>query len=495
MSAVMRGMKAFSLLFLLLIPEGNAFARLDDGEVHTVPLFGKPDVSTGRLLVMEEGLAVLKAQREPFAIISAVGPTRTGKSSILGRAFFRGKNENLFQVGSGVTSFTRGAWITNRPVVIETDDGPIRVLFIDTEGFSGVGGITSKTYEANLFGIIYLISSAIVFNSMFPVDASTVTNLNAHASHALQMVQALKDGVGVQRARPRLIWSVQSFNVFNLRNSGMEPEDLLSALRNASRPAGHVHGSAVLGGAASASSAWLIERLFEEQQLIPIRRPHQSDEVVANLGQFSSATLSPDYLHDVDHLRAAASHKLQPVHRCREVGPLLTADKCTAQPWGGDAFVEQLNKWLKDGFILDQSDLETLDEEDEAESLFLLGERNRVWLDEQCKILNSELRNQFSEYRGGEEIKQRQRAEAAREVERMMKVRAQPPPGNPLPGDPPPGDPLPGDPLPVDPMHRGSKALHCPEWSRAACFGSTPAKEPTSSRARHNRRWLVTDDD
>uniref|UniRef100_A0A7S3BJP0 Uncharacterized protein n=1 Tax=Haptolina ericina TaxID=156174 RepID=A0A7S3BJP0_9EUKA len=35
--------------------------------------------------------------------------------------------------------------------------------------------------------------------------------------------------------------------------------------------------------------------------------------------------------------------------------------------------------------------------------------------------MNSELRNQFSEYRGGEEIKQRQRAEAAREVERMMK--------------------------------------------------------------------------
>ena len=38
------------------------------------------------------------------------------------------------------------------------------------EGFSGVGSLTSRTYEANMFGITYLLSSAVVYNSMFPVD-------------------------------------------------------------------------------------------------------------------------------------------------------------------------------------------------------------------------------------------------------------------------------------------------------------------------------------
>ena len=35
------------------------------------------------------------------------------------------------------------------------------------EGFSGVGSLTSRTYEANMFGITYLLSSAVVYSSMF----------------------------------------------------------------------------------------------------------------------------------------------------------------------------------------------------------------------------------------------------------------------------------------------------------------------------------------
>jgi hypothetical protein len=237
----------------LLVTYARAFARLADYDslpLQAVPLFTKPEVSTGRLVVMEEGLAVLRGQKQPFAIVSAVGPTRTGKSTILGRAFFRGEHENLFRVGSGVTSYTGGVWITSKPVEMDTGSGTVRVLFIDTEGFSGVGGLTSKTYEANLFGIVYLLSSAIIFNTMFPVDAGMVASLNAHAGHALHMLQELiawhsirvapamlcyamlryatlryatlryamqelKDaGRQVRRRRPHLVWSVQSFNLY-----------------------------------------------------------------------------------------------------------------------------------------------------------------------------------------------------------------------------------------------------------------------------------------
>merc|ERR1719399_395668 len=293
----MQMLRASTLLICLLASSSEAFAGLkEDLGPRAVLLFKKPAVSTGRLELVQEGLDVLRAQREPFCIVSAVGPTRTGKSSMLGRAFFRGSEyETLFQVGSGVTSFTGGVWITSRPIEVATSSGTLRVLLIDTEGFSGVGGITSKTYEANLFGIVYLLSSVIIFNTMFPVDASTVANLNAHASHALQMLQALKEGgQEVRRMRPRLIWSVQCFNIFNLQNSGMQAEDLLASLRNASRPAASEPAVAVLGEAASSTSTWLVERLFEEQQLIPVRRPHHSDEVVANLAKYNSSVLSQD---------------------------------------------------------------------------------------------------------------------------------------------------------------------------------------------------------
>ena len=33
-----------------------------------------------------------------------------------------------------------------------------------------------------------------------------------------------------------------------------------------------------------------------------VRRPHASDEVVANLAKYNSTTLSADYLHDADQV-------------------------------------------------------------------------------------------------------------------------------------------------------------------------------------------------
>ena len=98
-------------------------AGLQPPPLKAVQLFKKPDVATGQLVAVKEGLDVLRAQKEPFSIISAVGPTRTGKSSILGRAFMRGPHENLFEIGGGVQSYTGGVWITSSPVTLHPRNG------------------------------------------------------------------------------------------------------------------------------------------------------------------------------------------------------------------------------------------------------------------------------------------------------------------------------------------------------------------------------------
>ena len=111
-------------------------------------LFRKPANPTGQLELVEEGLRVLASHPGPFAIISAVGPTRTGKSSILGRSFLRGSSagENAFEIGRGVTSYTGGVWILTKPVTLHTPRGDMHAFIVDTEGFHGIGGRTSKTY-------------------------------------------------------------------------------------------------------------------------------------------------------------------------------------------------------------------------------------------------------------------------------------------------------------------------------------------------------------
>ena len=148
--------------------------------------------------------------------------------------------------------------------------------------------------------------------------------MNSHCNHALQMLRELHDaGVLPHRKLPRFLWAVQGFNLVNLRNTGINAGDLLGSLRNASSThAAEASSSAaavVLGaraGGAGASTHWLVEHLFSSVQLLPIRRPHWNDEVVANLAEHRSSELSKDYLSDADALRRAALSGIHHAHAC-----------------------------------------------------------------------------------------------------------------------------------------------------------------------------------
>lgn len=382
-------------------------------------LFRKPDVATGQLIPVKEGLDALRSQREPFAIISAVGPTRTGKSSILGRAFLRGQNENAFEIGSGVTSHTGGVWMTNRPVSLRPSNGgkPIRCFIIDTEGFSGVGGLTSRTYEANLFGMVYLMSSAVIFNSMYPVDASVVERMNGYGKRTLDVIAELHDyDVAMRRLSPKLVWSVQSFNMHNLHNSHMSVDQLLSDLKNTSRrsvdrgsPGSTIRStaaSAVLGERTStATSMFVLESLFRSVSLVPVRRPHADDEVVANLARYESTRLSTAYLDDVAALRDAVVGGLYPAHKCRDNSsgsvPLFPK-RCGQRPFTGAELVEQIGVWLKYGHIIDPS--ESDEALNETAVLEEFEESHDAWMQRECtrltSLLRSKLRAGYNEHSG-----------------------------------------------------------------------------------------------
>ena len=119
-----------------------AIAPTGEATSGVVQLFKKPAVSTGKLVINDEGLNVLREQTAPFALVAAAGPTRTGKSSILDHAFIGNGSKNkggLFDVGDGILSHTTGVWMTREPVTVSTPHGQLNVFVIDTEGFGGIG--------------------------------------------------------------------------------------------------------------------------------------------------------------------------------------------------------------------------------------------------------------------------------------------------------------------------------------------------------------------
>eukprot|EP00966_Prymnesium_polylepis_P276059 6378056-Prymnesium_polylepis.1 len=69
------------------------------------------------------------------------------------------------------------------------------------------------------------------------------------------MLKSLHDAAAwPDRLRPAFVWAVQSFNLYNLRNSGISPDGYITQLRNASArapAATHAAAAALLGSHAA----------------------------------------------------------------------------------------------------------------------------------------------------------------------------------------------------------------------------------------------------
>lgn len=256
--------------------------------------------------------------------------------------------------------------MTSEPIVAQTESGPLNVFLVDTEGFNGVGQQTSMTYEANLFGLTFLFSNVMIFNSIFPVDAGTVRMIEGHCRHAMLVLQELEDAhiIYNKNSRPAFVWAVQNFNLFNLKNSDMTETELLSMLEDTSDAtfAEKKQAQAIFGGRGGPNLN-LLNTLFTRISLVPVRRPHEKDEVVANLADYPMEELSKDYVQDVKRVRTTAFEGLRAIY-------------------DGPAFAQQIEDWAVHGHIV----LDTQEGSfNETAALEKFHERMGSWFKTNCE--------------------------------------------------------------------------------------------------------------
>ena len=292
---------------------------------------------------------------------------------------------------------------------------------------------------------------------------------HSYGKRTLDMIAELNDyNVANKRLLPQLVWSVQSFNMYNLANSRITADEvratrtcshaptsaiqatflgrtsaparvrtghslslslspplslslslaarpcprharacrqLLSDLKNTSRdsidrgsPGSTIKSaaaSAVLGSRASdATSSFVLESLFRSVQLVPVRRPHAEDEVVANLANYPSSQLSASYLHDADALREATLRSILPAHHCHaDASVPLFPKRCGTEPFTGPQLVEQIRIWLKYGHIVDPS--ESAEAANETLVLAEFEAAHDAWFQRECARLNQLLRTKL----------------------------------------------------------------------------------------------------
>ncbi|KAJ1628136.1 guanylate-binding protein [Pavlovales sp. CCMP2436] len=319
-----------------------------------------------------EGAAILRNAPRPFCIVSVVGPTRTGKSALIGRCFAQPAS---FDVGGDLFSKTSGVWISDTPTMMEVGEGEgkraVAVYVVDTEGFHGVLQRTTQSFEANMFAVVCLMSSVVIYNSRAPLDARDVERLRTFATATaivrdelcarirVRSVCARGMGEVEQLRKPSLVWAVQNMNFKlldaalarldaerSLAESAEEPvasggeaaptkkpradspsnadlaklaKALLRAPPLTDAAAAEQAGSAdgqegeAEAGEAGEQPVDAIAQIFGHVQLHPLHAPHHDDEVLADLSLAEDSQLSPAYVRDTAQLRRKCARRLAAV--------------------------------------------------------------------------------------------------------------------------------------------------------------------------------------
>jgi hypothetical protein len=127
-----------------------------------------PDETGTTMVVTEEGLAFLRSLGEvPLAIVAVAGPARSGKSFFINAlaqlSMTTNSGEDAFPVGHGVEGYTKGIWVHSNVLDAVDDNGkPMKVLFMDTEGFSAGGNI--EQFDPKLCFLTSIFASTFYYN-------------------------------------------------------------------------------------------------------------------------------------------------------------------------------------------------------------------------------------------------------------------------------------------------------------------------------------------
>lgn len=203
----------------LLVWVGLAAGALgEQPQARALPL-ALPDASHTRLVLQPEAIEWLRALRGPVALVSIIGPYRSGKSFLLNQ-LLSVDCDSGFAVGHRRQTQTKGVWLWSaplpRPPADTGSDAPVpaTILFLDTEGIEGAGA--AGVYDDRVFSFAALLSSVLVYNVPEAVREDDIEKLAFVVELASEFFARVGGGSGGGAqpaapawAPPSLLWLIQ----------------------------------------------------------------------------------------------------------------------------------------------------------------------------------------------------------------------------------------------------------------------------------------------
>jgi alpha-tubulin suppressor-like RCC1 family protein len=278
----------------------------------------------GRLHLEPSASAFLGRLRQPIGVLSLVGPSRTGKSSLLNDLL--GKNyPAVFKTSAAVSACTKGLWATAIPAPVwcsELAGAAGTLLLLDTEG---LGAPDAPAHDPQLFALACILSSVVGYNSFGLVEEISIARLGRLCSIASRVLRHTADttdgttagcagGSGSRSlglaasAQPALLWLLRDFSHGILGEEGEEGASADAYLEDALRP--RADGRRLTVSSADQSRAMLCS-CFEVRACATLPQP-LADMLNEERDALSDGRRTPQWVEGVAALRARLSQLLKP---------------------------------------------------------------------------------------------------------------------------------------------------------------------------------------
>jgi len=177
---------------------------------------GKTDIV--KISSVPETLDLLKSIDTDIAIISIMGPYRSGKSFLLDQLVPHEENVFPFKVGDSVQPETEEvAMVIVPPCASKLKE---TLIFMDSPGLFAPN--RAAIFDSQLLAILNLLSSVVIYNSMNIIDRSAIEKLSYAVETAFAMSYFEKTNDENSISRPHLLWVIQNFHLQLLGQKGEE---------------------------------------------------------------------------------------------------------------------------------------------------------------------------------------------------------------------------------------------------------------------------------
>ncbi|KAL8138983.1 LOW QUALITY PROTEIN: hypothetical protein V2J09_004984 [Rumex salicifolius] len=199
---------------------------LSIANVHQAFPIVEPDHCHTKLSVSREGLEAIERITTPIAVVSVIGPYRSGKSFLLNQLLslpcnegeqisigkFASSNEDKyagFGVGHMRDTKTKGVWVWGTPVEMKVHGEKMSILYLDTEGFESIG--KSNVYDDRIFALAAVMSSVIIYNLPETIREADIARLSFAVELAEEFYGSINLYLGQDVAfePAKLLWLIQ----------------------------------------------------------------------------------------------------------------------------------------------------------------------------------------------------------------------------------------------------------------------------------------------